>query len=232
MLGNVVPLWETMLAAMKLGAVVIPATTLLTPDDLRDRFERGARALSWSPRATDAAKFAGLDRRRSLRIVVGAARRRAGLRYERCGRRRRISCRTGATARRRSDAAVFHLRHHGEAEAGAAQPRAAIRSAHLSTMYWLGLQPGDVHLNISSPGWAKHAWSCFFAPWNAGATVFIANQPRFDARGLLDAIADNGVTTLCAPPTVWRHVHPGGSARLEDAACARCAAPASRSTPK
>ena len=42
---------------------------------------------------------------------------------------------------------------------------------HLSTMYWLGLQPGDVHLNISSPGWAKHAWSCFFAPWNAGATV-------------------------------------------------------------
>jgi acetyl-CoA synthetase len=75
---------------------------------------------------------------------------------------------------------------------------------HLSTMYWLGLQPGDVHLNVSSPGWAKHAWSCFFAPWNAGATVFIANQPRFDARGLLDAIVANGVTTLCAPPTVWR----------------------------
>ena len=50
-------------------------------------------------------------------------------------------------------------------------------------MYWLGLQPGDVHLNISSPGWAKHAWSCFFAPWNAGATVFVVNQPRFDAKG-------------------------------------------------
>ena len=46
---------------------------------------------------------------------------------------------------------------------------------HLSTMYWIGLQPGDVHLNISSPGWAKHAWSCFFAPWNAGACVFIYN---------------------------------------------------------
>ncbi|MDR8085679.1 AMP-binding protein, partial [Acinetobacter baumannii] len=46
---------------------------------------------------------------------------------------------------------------------------------HLSTMYWIGLQPGDVHWNISSPGWAKHAWSCFFAPWNAGATVFVYN---------------------------------------------------------
>jgi acetyl-CoA synthetase len=74
----------------------------------------------------------------------------------------------------------------------------------LSTMYWLGLQPRDIHLNISSPGWAKHAWSCFFAPWNAGATVFVVNQPRFDAKGLLATIARCGVTTLCAPPTVWR----------------------------
>jgi acetyl-CoA synthetase len=71
-------------------------------------------------------------------------------------------------------------------------------------MYWLGLQPGDVHLNISSPGWAKHAWSCFFAPWNAGATVFVVNQLRFDAKGLLATIGRCGVTTLCAPPTVWR----------------------------
>ncbi len=61
-----------------------------------------------------------------------------------------------------------------------------------------------MHLNISSPGWAKHAYSCFFAPWNAGATVFIANQPRFNARDMLTAITDNKVTTLCAPPTVWR----------------------------
>ena len=75
---------------------------------------------------------------------------------------------------------------------------------HLSTMYWLGLQPGDVHLNVSSPGWAKHAWSCVYAPWNAAATVFIVNQPRFDPAGLLDAIRDGGVSSLCAPPTVWR----------------------------
>jgi acetyl-CoA synthetase len=75
---------------------------------------------------------------------------------------------------------------------------------HLITMYWIGLRPGDMHLNISSPGWAKHAYSCFFAPWNAGATVFIANQPRFSAVGMLDAIVEHKVTTICAPPTVWR----------------------------
>jgi acetyl-CoA synthetase len=75
---------------------------------------------------------------------------------------------------------------------------------HLSTMYWIGIQPGDVHLNISSPGWAKHAWSNFFAPWNASATILILNQSRFNAQGLLKALGDLGVTTFCAPPTVWR----------------------------
>jgi len=71
-------------------------------------------------------------------------------------------------------------------------------------MYWIGLMPGDVHLNISSPGWGKHAWSSFFIPWIAGATVVALNQPRFSARGLLDVLVEHGVTTICAPPTVWR----------------------------
>ena len=75
---------------------------------------------------------------------------------------------------------------------------------HLSTMFWLGLQPGDVHLNISSPGWAKHAWSNVFAPWIAGATVFLYNYTRFDAGDLMRVMAENHVTTFCAPPTVWR----------------------------
>jgi len=71
-------------------------------------------------------------------------------------------------------------------------------------MYWIGLRPGDVHLNVSSPGWAKHAWSCFFAPWNAGATVVLFNYLRFDAARMLDVLRDQHVTTFCAPPTVWR----------------------------
>jgi acetyl-CoA synthetase len=75
---------------------------------------------------------------------------------------------------------------------------------HLSTMYWIGLEPGDVHLNISSPGWAKHAWSNIYAPWNAGATVMIYNYARFDAATMLDVMGRCGVTSFCAPPTVWR----------------------------
>lgn len=75
---------------------------------------------------------------------------------------------------------------------------------HLATMYWIGLRPGDVHLNISSPGWAKHAWSNLFAPWNAEATVFIHHYTRFDAGRLMAEMDRAGVTSFCAPPTVWR----------------------------
>jgi len=91
-----------------------------------------------------------------------------------------------------------------------AQPKMVLHTqqsypvGHLTTMYWLGLRPGDVHLNISSPGWGKHAWSSFYAPWNAGATIFVLNQARFDARFTLDTLVRCGVTSLCAPPTVWR----------------------------
>jgi acetyl-CoA synthetase len=75
---------------------------------------------------------------------------------------------------------------------------------HLSTMYWLGVKPGDVHLNLSSPGWAKHAWSSFFAPWNAAATVLAYQYARFDAQALLEQLVNCRVTSFCAPPTVWR----------------------------
>jgi acetyl-CoA synthetase len=200
MLGNVVPLWESMLAAMKLGAVVIPATTLLTPHDLKDRFERG-RVRHLIANAADAPKFSGLDPT-VTRIAVGDAP--TGWHsYEslRSGDARFTP--DGATPA--SDALLLYF-----TSGTTSRPKLVEHShqsypaGHLVTMYWIGLQPGDMHLNISSPGWAKHAYSCFFAPWNAGATVFIANQPRFNARDMLRTIVDNKVTTICAPPTVWR----------------------------
>jgi len=203
LLGNVVPLWETMLAAMKLGVVVIPATTLLTPDELRDRLERG-RARVVVATQDQIGKFAGLGTEKLVRIVVNAASLREGwLPYEQTADFPEDFTPDGPT---QSDDPMLLYFTSGTT----AKPKLVRHSQRsypvggLSTMYWLGLQPGDVHLNISSPGWAKHAWSCFFAPWNAGATVFVVNQPRFDAKGLLATIARCGVTTLCAPPTVWR----------------------------
>ena len=200
MLGNVAPLWETMLAAMKLGAVVIPATTLLTPVDLADRFERG-RARHVVAAAGEAAKFADFDPGLT-RIAVGAAP--AGW-HSYAALLDAPAAFTPDGPTNAEDPMLLYF-----TSGTTAKPKLVLHShrsypvGHLTTVYVLGLRPGDIHLNISSPGWAKHAWSCFFAPWIAGATIFIANQPRFNARVLLDAIVANGVTTLCAPPTVWR----------------------------
>src|SRR5215831_348533 len=72
LLGNVVPLWETMLAAIKLGVVVIPATTLLTPDELQDRLDRG-RAKVVVAAQDQVAKFAKLRADKLVKIVVGAS---------------------------------------------------------------------------------------------------------------------------------------------------------------
>src|SRR5690606_22734482 len=75
---------------------------------------------------------------------------------------------------------------------------------HLTTLAWIGVRPGDIHSVISAPGWGKHAWSSFFAPWHVGATVYVANYARFDAAHLISELDRVGVNTFCAPPTVWR----------------------------
>jgi acetyl-CoA synthetase len=200
MLGNVVALWECMLAAMKLGAVIVPATTLLTRNDLADRFARG-RVRHVIAGTDAAAKFADLPGDYT-RIVVGKEAP-GWLPYDDAYQASADFTPDGET--RPDDPVLLYF-----TSGTTATPKLVLHShqsypvGHLSTMYWLGLRPGDVHLNISSPGWAKHAWSCFFSPWNAQAAVFIVNQRRFNARALLDTIARCGVTTFCAPPTVWR----------------------------
>ena len=201
MLGNVVPLWEITLAAIKLGAVVSPATTLLSADDLRDRVQRGNMRHVVAD-AAGAARFADVEGDYT-RTLVGAAPLAGWTDY------------AGAAA------APAEFRPDGVTKANdplllyftsgtTARPKMVLHShasypvGHLTTMYWLGLRPGDVHLNISSPGWAKHAWSSFYGPWNAGATVFVLNQARFDPKFTLDTLVRCGITSLCAPPTVWR----------------------------
>ena len=200
MMGNELPLWETMLACIKLGAVLIPATALLTPLDLRDRLDRG-RVRHVVAAAAQTAKFAELSGDYT-RIAVGGPV--AGWHaYEDADRAPEGFSPDAPT--QADDPMLLYF-----TSGTTSKPKLVLHThqsypvGHLSTMFWIGLQPGDRHLNISSPGWAKHAWSCFFAPWNAGACVFIHNTARFSAAALLQVLATHQVTTLCAPPTVWR----------------------------
>ena len=205
MLGNQVELWETMLACMKLGAVVIPATTLLTAADITDRVERGhVSHVITGAGSTGAFEDVPGD---YTRIVVGG-----GVPgwtdYPGPGRDDAdgplaVALEQGVT--RGDDTLLLYFTSGTTAKPKLVEhTHLSYPVGHLSTMYWIGLRPGDVHLNISSPGWAKHAWSSFFAPWNAEATILVVNQGRFDARRLLETMASAGATTFCAPPTVYR----------------------------
>src|SRR3954470_12078759 len=202
MLGNQVELWETLLGAMKLGAVIIPATPLLGPADLIDRVERGdaRHVVVASPHASkfddvpgDYTRIAVGDAVAGWQSYADAASASAGFSPDGAtdaGDPLLLYFTSGTTARPKL---VEHT-------------HASYPVGHLSTMYWAGLQPGDVHLNVSSPGWAKHAWSNVYAPWIAEACVMVFNFARFDAAALLDQMVGCGVTTFCAPPTVWRMI--------------------------
>ena len=200
LLGNRVELWEVMLAAIKLGAMVIPASTLLSPDDLADRLARGrVRHVIAESQLTGG--FAGQEGDWT-RIAVGEPV--PGWRdYAEAADFTGGFTPDGPT--RAEDPLLLYFTSGTTSQPKLVQhTHRSYPVGHLSTMYWIGLRAGDVHLNVSSPGWAKHAWSNFFAPWNAGAEILIVNQPRFSARPLLDALVRYRVTSFCAPPTVWR----------------------------
>jgi acetyl-CoA synthetase len=198
MLGNVVPLWESILAITKLGAIMIPASPLLSTADIRDRLDRGAvRAVIAGAAYTD--RFPSGT---WIAVAVGAN----------VPGWQRFDDAVSAAAHflpdaptDSSDALILYF-----TSGTTSKPKLVVHShvtypiGHLSTMYWIGLGPGDVHLNISSPGWAKHAWSSVFAPWLAEATVVALDQPRFDPLATLEVIVRERVTTFCAAPTVWR----------------------------
>ena len=200
MLGNQLELWETALAAMKLRAVVIPATPLLGPADLRDRVDRG-RIAHVVVRDADTAKFDEVPGAYT-RVAVGAPVE-GWQEYEDAYTAPEGFTPDGPTAA--DDPLMLYFTSGTTARPKLVEhTHTSYPIGHLATMYWIGLKPGDVHLNISSPGWAKHAWSNLFAPWNAEATVFIHNYTRFDAARLMSEMDRAGVTTFCAPPTVWR----------------------------
>lgn len=200
MLGNQVELWESMLAIMKLGGVIAPTTTALGPGDLADRIDR-AEIRHVIVGTADADKFDDLPEGLG-RIVVGEER--AGwARYDDAFLVEAPPARHPGTLA--DDRLLLYFTSGTTSKPKLVEhTQVSYPVGHLSTMYWLGLEPGDVHLAISSPGWAKHAWSCFFAPWIAGATVLALNYSRFSAERLLHELERDRVTTFCAPPTVWR----------------------------
>lgn len=193
MLGNQIELWLTMLAIMKLGAVIMPTARAVTAAELPDRISRG-NARHAVCNSADVPKFGDLmdevdvittDQFVEVADVAADA---VDHPQTAADDRLLLYFTSGTTSKPK-------LVEHNQV---------SYPVGHLSTMYWIGIGPGDIHLNVSSPGWAKHAWSSFFAPWLAEATIMVYNYERFDATKFLDVLRKHRVTSLCAPPTVWR----------------------------
>lgn len=205
MLNNQVELWESMLACIKGGFVLNPATTMLGPDDLADRTERAG--VKWVVvNESDAAKFADVGGDFTVIQVGGSAP--AQNRHPTVFYSDAVNAPDQFEVLQETKADELLLLYFTSGTTSRAKlvqhSHTSYPVGHLSTMYWIGLTPNDIHLNVAAPGWAKHAWSNFFAPWIAGATVFLYNYARFDAKALMEKMEAEGVTSFCAPPTVWR----------------------------
>ncbi|QCU78998.1 AMP-dependent synthetase [Citricoccus sp. SGAir0253] len=216
MLGNQVELWEVMLACFRLGAPVIPSTIMLGPADLADRVERG-RASWVVTTGTEAPKFDEVPG--DLQLVQ------VGPRPDGGGHRPAHDWQDSFAApedfrlaepTRADETMLLYFTSGTTSKAKLVEhTHTSYPVGHLSTLYWIGLEPGDVHLNVASPGWAKHAWSNLFAPFLAEATVFLHNYGRFDAKALMRQMDREGVTSFCAPPTVWRMLIQADLGQLE-----------------
>ncbi|AFY00200.1 AMP-binding protein [Bdellovibrio bacteriovorus] len=200
LIENDVALWEIMLAAMKIGAVIVPNNPLLSQQELTDRLNREKIKMI----ATTKSHTEKFDVTSSGVIsVVVDAEMEGWLFYPEVYKE---SAEFEVTERTKAIDPLFRY----FTSSSSVKPKlvehshAGFTVGHLSTMYWMGLHPGDVHLGINSAGWAMHDWNSFIAPWNAEATIFVFKEKRFNASLILDVLDEYPITSFCAPPTVWR----------------------------
>lgn len=200
LIENDVALWEIMLAAMKVGAVIVPANPLLSQSEIKDRLDREkVKIIATTKRHTEKFTVTGSD---IMPLVVNGE----APGWTSYGELYRESAYFEAPVKTKATDPLFRY----FTSSSSVRPRivehtyAGFPVGHLSTMFWMGLRPGDVHLGINSPGWAMQDWNNFIAPWNAEATILVLKHERFNAKLVLDALSEYKVTTFCAPPTVWR----------------------------
>ncbi|QGF24615.1 AMP-binding protein [Raineyella fluvialis] len=199
MLGNQIELWDAMLAVMKIGAVILPTAEAVTSEDLADRIAR-AKVRAVIANAPDTPKFDSVPGD-YLRITTSAAHDD----WLAFADAHDYPSEPQPVVTDADDPVLQYFTSGTTKEPKLVQhTQLSYPVGHLSTTYFIGVRPGDVHLNISSPGWGKHAWSSFFSPWIAEATIFVYNYRRFDAHDLLRQMRRVDVATFCAPPTVWR----------------------------
>ena len=196
--------WISLLGAIKGGFILIPSSTNLTEKDIAYRFKTVFPEVAIADLANaekiDAAQEL-LNRSIKLKIIVDGTREGWHTVDEILEKEKEADA-----ALTRSDDALFYFFTSGTTGLPkiVTHTHFTLPFGHLTTSAWIGLRYGDIHYNISAPGWAKFAYSSFFGPWNMGATLLAYQVDKFIAKEQLATMEQYGVTTFCAPPTVLR----------------------------
>jgi acetyl-CoA synthetase/4-hydroxybutyrate---CoA ligase (AMP-forming) len=195
--------WFATFAGLKGGMVTVPTATSATEKEIRFRFKTYKPDViltteTLAPTVDEA--LAELEHTPKAKIVLGQ---RAGwIAYD------EIAAESGeaAAATVKKDDMVFCFFTSGTTGLPKRVGHSAVSTplGHLSTAVIQGIEPGGVHHNLSAPGWAKWAWSSFFAPLNVGATVTGFNFTALKPDIYLAAVAKYKINSFCAPPTAWR----------------------------
>jgi acetyl-CoA synthetase len=197
--------WISYLAAIKGGYIVIPAATTLSDQDISYRFERSMPNVIIADKE-NAAKIDGALRNSPQKVdvkLITGQDKEDWINFDKAMEGEETAAKAADT---NPDDPLFYFFTSGTT----GMPKVVVHThfsypiGHLTTASWIGLRAGDIHYNISQPGWAKFAWSSFFAPWAMGATVFAYHSASFDAAEQLKAMQQYGITTFCAPPTALR----------------------------
>jgi acyl-coenzyme A synthetase/AMP-(fatty) acid ligase len=206
MLPRVPEWWEAVLGIMKIGAISMPGTTLLTPKDVAYRIQSAAAAavITDDEGALKVEQVADECPTLRLKMALGAERE-GWVNYTRAVASAMVSMKREPT---RGDEPMMIYFTSGTV----GYPKMVLHThvsypiGHIVTgKYWLDQKPTDLHWNLSDTGWAKAAYSNLFGPWSMGAALFTFDgRGRFDARQTLELLERYPISTFCAPPTAYR----------------------------
>lgn len=196
--------WIAYLACIKGGIIISPTATTMETRDIEFRFQsifpEMVLADEKSAEKIDAAE-SKFEKKIKLKLLVDGERE-GWINVDEIFK----EAKEAEAALTKSDDPLFYFFTSGTT----GMPKVVVHThftypvGHLTTASWIGLKKGDLHYNISQPGWAKFFWSSFFAPWNVGACILGYHADRFNAKEQLKDMERLGVTTFCAPPTALR----------------------------